>query len=227
MIHKIYMALMLLYIIVLMLHNISLMRKLGKERHAAKDDEKGDENDDIVGKSGFVQSHLEPESDKGNKSEQSEQKADIFAGDKSSARVPNEELDELFSQEQEQFDIDVKLEYENEQSLDLEDESEEVKGASQNALATGVSFEELCTMVQTVKSDETSSPQVRISAGNTLLEIRNTDMFERLVSESTKSKDRVNRLIEDSLTAFYSRHKPTQTKKSPPIPEDFDISNYV
>jgi len=105
---------------------------------------------------------------------------------KSSAEFSEDELDEAFSntpeEENEPMDIDCPLEFEDE-----EDELPEEDAA--------VKFEDLGNAIRTVNRKDETTPQERESAGNTLLEIRQTDMFEQLVSVEPEKRQTVAELI--------------------------------
>ncbi|NDV84837.1 hypothetical protein [Bacteroides sp. 51] len=177
---------------------------------------------DIVGKSRFDLSASkplaaipEPYTATSPKSENQVENPDTFALSnevKSSAEVPPEELDEAFSdtppdEDNEPMDIDYPLEYEQTEvnEDEPEDEEEEVEGTAQAALALGVQFDDLGNMVRTVNRKDDATPEQKQKAGDTLLEIRQTDMFEQVVSGKPDAKRIVTDLIAESLSAFYER----------------------
>ena len=168
------------------------------------------------------------------KSESREEYPDTFVPSsdaKPSVEVPQEELDELFSDsydkdDNEPMDIDFSLEYEDEQG---DEEEEVVEGTAQAMLASGVRFEELGNAVRTVnRTNEATSEQKR-KAGNTLLEIRQTDMFEQLVSAKPDAKRIVTELMNESLSAFYERKgkEDGTTESSKKVPDDFNIRDFI
>ena len=201
---------------------------------------------DIVGKSRFdlraskpLPTKAEPPATGSPKSENPPENPDIFVPSeeiKPSAKVPPEELDEAFSDippddDNEPMEIDYPLEYEDteEDKYESEDEEEEIEGTAQAALASGVPFEDLGNAVRTVnKTSEATSRQKR-KAGNTLLEIRQTDMFEQLVSGKPDAKRIVTELMAESLSAFYERKdKEAETGETgKKAPDSFNIRDFA
>ena len=201
---------------------------------------------DIVGKSRFdlsaskpLISKSEPLATTSPKSENQEEKPDTFASSneiKRLAEVPPEELDEAFSdtppdEDNEPMDIDYPLEYEqtdvNED--EPEDEEEEVEGAAQAALASGVQFDDLGNMVRTVNKTDEATPEQKKKAGDTLLDIRQTDMFEQVVSGKPDAKKIVSDLMAESLSAFYElKDKEAGTTGSgKKAPDSFNIKDFA
>lgn len=196
---------------------------------------------DIVGKSRFDLSHSQPEATTSLKNEKDMEKPDIFVPSsevKPSAEVPPEELDEAFSdtppdnEDNEPMDIDIPLEYESDGDTEdetEEEETEEVEGTAQAALASGIQFEDLGNAVRTVNRKDKATPEQKQAAGNTLLEIRQTDMFEQLVSGKPDARETVTSLMAESLAAFHKRKdKETgSTGSGRKAPENFDIRNFT
>ncbi|MGE4347262.1 MAG: hypothetical protein AB7D46_07600 [Flavobacteriaceae bacterium] len=202
---------------------------------------------DIVGKSRFDLSQSKPLTSKSEplaasspKSENPTQNPDTFVPSseiKPSAEVPSEELDEAFSdtpneEDNEPMDIDYPLEYEAEESDDApedDEETEEVEGSAQAALASGVPFEDLGNAVRTVNRTDEATEEEKEAAGNTLLEIRQTDMFEQLVSEKPNVKKMVTDLMAESLTAFHRRKdkEAGNTESGKKAPADFNVRDFA
>lgn len=196
--------------------------------------------DDIVGKSKFDLSHSLPEATTNLKSEKEIENPDIFVpvSEKLVAvEVPPEEMDEAFSEtpsdeENEPMDIDVPLEYEdNETEEEPESEEEEVEGAAQAALASGVRFEDLGNAVRAVIHKEEITQKQKEEAGRTLFEIRQTDMFEQLVSGKPDRVSTVTEYMDAHLSAFYrrldARNTETGNNSGKKVPADFDIRNFA
>jgi hypothetical protein len=173
---------------------------------------------DIVGKSHFNLREAKPLAAKSEplaagpaKSENPVENTDTFVPPnevKPSAKVPPEELDEVFSdtppgEENKPMDIDYPLEYETPE--ENEEETEEVEGTAQAALASGVPFEDLGNAVRTVNQSDKATPEQKRKAGNTLLEIRQTDLFEQVVSGKPDAKRIVTDLMAESLADFHRR----------------------
>lgn len=144
---------------------------------------------------------------------------------KPSAAVASEELDEVFSDTPPQdglIDIYYPLEYE------LDDETEELEGTAQAAFASGVLFEDLGNAVRTVNRTKEATSVQKIQAGDTLLEIRRTDMFEQLVSKPD-ARATVTELMNASLSAFYQRKDKEDGKagNGRKAPDSFDIRDFA
>lgn len=192
----------------------------------------------IIGKSKFTLSHSLPEATTSSGNEIMKRKANIFDlpnGTKVPAKVPPEELDETFSntslpdEDNEPMDIDYPLEYETDEGEPEEEETEEVEGAVKGALASGVRFEDLGNVVYTVTRKEKATGEQRKAAGNTLLEIRRTDMFEQLVSEKPDRRETVTSLIAESLAAFHRRKDKEAGNKGSgkTVPGSFNIRDFI
>ncbi|MDH6355847.1 hypothetical protein M2132_002197 [Dysgonomonas sp. PH5-45] len=201
---------------------------------------------DIVGKSRFDLSASkplaaipEPHTATSPKSENQVENPDTFAPSneiKRSAEVPPEELDEAFSdtppdEDNEPMDIDYPLEYEQTDvnENEPEDEEEEVEGTAQAALASGVQFDDLGNMVRTVNRKDEATDEQKKKAGNTLLEIRQTDMFEQVVSGKPDAKRIVTDLMAESLSAFYERKdkEAGTTGNGKKAPDSFNIRDFA
>ena len=198
---------------------------------------------DIVGKSKFDKSALTPLATKSKPLAANSQKSDnaadipnIFASENEinpTAEVSSEELDETFSDtpsdETELMDIDYPLEYETEDEAVEDEETEEVEGMVQAALASGVQFEDLGNAVRTVANKEKASSEQKQAAGNTLLEIRQTDMFEQLVSGKPDVKETVSQLMAESLAAFHRRKdkEAGNSGSGKKVPDNFNIRDFA
>lgn len=211
--------------------------------------ETGQIKTDIVGKSRFDLSTSKPLTAKSKplaatppKSENREENPDTFVLPnevKPSAEVPPEELDEAFSdtppdEDNEPMDIDYPLEYETEESNeneteDEEEETEEVEGTAQAALASGVQFDDLGNAVRTVNKTDEATPEQKQRAGDTLLDIRKTDMFEQVVSSKPDAKRIVSDLMAESLADF-NRRKDKEAgadENAKKAPDNFNIRDFA
>ncbi len=211
--------------------------------------ETGQVKTDIVGKSQFdltaskpLSSKQEPLTASPPESENRQENPDTFVPtdeEKSSAEVPPEELDEAFSdtspEDNEPMDIHYPLDYQSRESDNEEpedggeDEEEEVAGTAQAALASGVPFEDLGNAVRTVNKADEATAEQKQRAGNTLLEIRQTDMFEQVVSGKPDAKRIVTSLMAESLADFH-RRKDTETGAggdSRKAPDHFNVRDFA
>ncbi len=202
---------------------------------------------DIVGESHFnlksskpLTVNAEPLNSNLSKTEKEKEKADIFAlpyEGESTVKVSPDKLDETFSEtpsgdDNEPMDIDYPIEYETESRSEedlAEEETEVIEGMARAMLASGVRFEDLGNMVRTVSWTDRATSQQRQKAGETLLEIRRSDLFEQLVSGKPDAKRIVTELMAESFAAFYER-KDRETGilgNATKIPDDFNIIDFV
>lgn len=246
---KIFITVVVLYALFVAIYLLRL--KIGKRRRkniigeGSTIQETGRLKSDIVGKSQFdlnaakpLTAKSEPLAASSSKMENQQEIPDTFVPPnevKSSPEVPQEELDEAFSdtppdEDNEPMDIDYSLEYEADENEDEpEDEDEEVEGTAQAALASGVQFDDLGNMVRTVNRKDEATPEQKKKAGDTLLEIRQTDMFEQVVSGKPDAKRIVTDLMAESLSAFYERKdKEAGTMGSEKkAPDTFNIRDFA
>ena len=246
---KIFITVVVLYALFVAIYLLRL--KIGKRRRkniigeGSTIQETGRLKSDIVGKSQFdlnaakpLTAKSEPLAASSSKMENQQEIPDTFVPPnevKSSPEVPQEELDEAFSdtppdEDNEPMDIDYSLEYEADENEDEpEDEDEEVEGTAQTALASGVQFDDLGNMVRTVHRKDEATPEQKKKAGDTLLEIRQTDLFEQVVSGKPDAKRIVTDLMAESLPAFYERKdKEAGTMGSEKkAPDTFNIRDFA
>lgn len=161
--------------------------------------------------------------------------------EKPPAEVPLEELDEAFSDTPPEegnlpMDIDYMLEYETEKrnedepdNGEEEEETEEVEGMAAAALASGVQFEDLGNVIRTVNGADKATREQRQKAGNTLLEMRQTDMFEQIVTGKPDARKIVTDLISETLTAFHRKKdkEAGNTGSGRKAPESFNIKDFA
>ena len=208
--------------------------------------ETGNLKTDIVGKSKYEKSATTPLLSKSkplattsHENEKGIENPDTFAPAnevKPSAEVPPEELDEAFSdtppdEDNELLDIDYPLEYDSDEpdgTDDEEEETEEVEGTAQAALASGVQFNDLGNAVRTINRTKEATPKEKKAAGDTLLEIRQTDMFEQLVSKPD-ARETVTMLMNASLSAFHKRKdkEAGNTGSGRKAPDSFDMRDFA
>lgn len=205
--------------------------------------ETGNLKTDIVGKSKYEKaattpllSKSKPLATTSHENEKGIENPNTFAPAnevKPSAEVPPEELDEAFSdtppdEDNEPLEIDYPLEYEPDGTDDEEEETEEVEGTAQAALASGVQFEDLGNAVRTVNRTKEATQKEKKAAGDTLLEIRQTDMFEQLVSKPD-ARETVTLLMNASLSAFHKRKdkEAGNTRSGRKAPDSFDMRDFA
>lgn len=200
---------------------------------------------DIVGKSKFAGNLSTPTASKStpltatsSENEKGTEKPDTFVPPnevKPSAEVPPEELDEVFSdtppddEDNKPMDIHYPLEYDSDETDDEEEETEEMEGMAGAALASGVQFEDLGNAVRTVNRTEEATPQQKKAAGDTLLEMRQTDMFEQLVASKPDARETVTSLMSESMAAFHERkdREAGNTRNGRKAPDSFDMRDFA
>lgn len=204
----------------------------------------------IIGKSRFVlppRCQPTPVATIGSGNVESEEKADIFAPGnvpQHPRQIPPEKLDEVFGAppegERNEADdiisplIEVPLaDYEADMDADMnmDDENEaESQPPAGRSLAKGVRFEKIGEAYRTVVHDTPLTHEKQQDVGQTLLGLKQTDMFEAIVSAHPDGNDKVTNLIDAYLTEF-QRKVAVRNAGSPspqaPVPEGFDVRSYV
>ena len=154
-------------------------------------------------------------------------------------QIPSEELDEVFGEvpageQNEPLDIYYPL-YEESfpdteaEEPDDEDETEELPLLGRS-LAQGVSFEQMGEVYRHVVHDPPITDYQKEETGRLLLGLKETDMFEAIVSGCPDGNDRVKNLIDTYLSAFHRRMAAEAAESSSPqgvVPEGFDVRDYV
>ncbi len=199
---------------------------------------------EIIGKSRFVLDRRRslPQAAVAAKTEKGIEKEDIFAPASASEhprQIPPEDLDEVFGdvpagERNEPLDIYYPL-YEESfpdteaEEPDDEDETEELPLPGRS-LAQGVSFEQMGEVYRHVVHDPPITDYQKEETGRLLLGLKETDMFEAIVSGCPDGNDRVKNLIDTYLSAFH-RRMVAEAAESPSsqgaVPDGFDVRNYV
>ena len=199
---------------------------------------------EIIGKSRFVldRRRLQPQAAAAAETEKSIEKGDIFAPasvPEHPRQIPPEDLDEVFGnvpagEQNEQLDIYYPL-YEESfpdteaEEPDDEDGTEELPLLG-HSLAQGVSFEQMGEVYRHVVHDPPITDEQKEETGCLLLGLKETDMFEAIVSGCPDGNDKVKHLIDTYLSAFHRRMAAEAAESSSPqgaVPDGFDVRNYV
>ena len=204
----------------------------------------------IVGKSLYVlpsRRQPTPTTATGSETEKGEEKADIFAPERSvehPRQIPQEKMDAVFETppaeesnepdpegipfiEQEVSDYEADMDEEMDREEEEEAESQPPAGRS---LAKGVRFEQIGEVYRTVSREAEPTEEKKQRVGRTLVELEQTDMFEAIVSASTEGAGKVYELMDSYLKAYYRRIAERAVESPPPqitVPEDFDVQHYV
>lgn len=139
-------------------------------------------------------------------------------------QIPPEDLDEVFGEvpageQNEPLDIYYPL-YEESfpdteaEEPDDEDETEELPLLGRS-LAQGVSFEQMGEVYRHVVHDPPITDYQKEETGRLLLGLKETDMFEAIVSGCPDGNDRVKNLIDTYLSAFHRRMGRRGLRKAP------------
>lgn len=199
---------------------------------------------EIIGKSRFVLDRRRslPQAAVAAQTEKGIEKEDIFAPasvPEHPRQIPPEDLDEVFGdvpdgEHNEPLDIYYPL-YEESfpdteaDEPDDEDETEELPLLGRS-LAQGVSFEQMGEVYRHVVHDPPITDEQKEETGRLLLGLKETDMFEAIVSGCPDGNDKVKHLIDTYLSAFH-RRMAAETAESPSaqgvVPEGFDVRDYV
>lgn len=98
------------------------------------------------------------------------------------------------------------------------------------SLAQGVSFEQMGEVYRHVVHDPPITDEQKEETGRLLLGLKETDMFEAIVSGCPDGNDKVKHLIDTYLSAFH-RRMAAEAAESPSsqgaVPDGFDVRNYV
>lgn len=143
-------------------------------------------------------------------------------------QVPDEELDEMFDdappegETNDPMDIEISMDYE-------EDEEDTPERIPSGTVASGVSFEDMCTAVKVLNQPKgTVSEQEERQAGRTLSELQHTDVMQQIVSSEPKKTDRVSELISLHLDAFRKQQgEPEEETEIGYIPDSFGMNDIV
>jgi hypothetical protein len=198
--------------------------------------------DDIIGKSTFVMRHSMPQAATAENQKNGTEKEDSFAASsetKPPVKVPDDELDETFSHNRDDnqpMNISVPLEYENDDEYNPEDDQQDSWLAVNTSLAEGSTLEEMGATVRTIVHYNKATLPEKEQAGTTLLEIRQTDMFEQLVQSAPGREDQVSQAINLHLADFYRRmaekdkkdeNNENENAGKSEVPADFDMKDFV
>ena len=189
--------------------------------------------------------HSRPQAAVESETEKVTEKADIFVPTnvpEHPRQIPPEDLDEVFGvapegEPNEPLEIDFPLYDESFPDADAEepdydedeDDTEELPLLGRS-LAQGVSFEQMGEAYRHVVHDPPSTDEQREETGRVLLGLKQTDMFEVIVSGRPDGNDRVKSLIDTYLSAFHRRMSERSAESPSPqgsVPTGFDVREFV
>ncbi|WP_305155424.1 hypothetical protein [uncultured Alistipes sp.] len=199
---------------------------------------------EIIGKSRFVldRRRSQPQAAVAAGTEKGAEKEPIFAPasvPEHPRQIPPEDLDEVFGdapagEDNEPLDIYYPLYDEpfpdtEAEEPDDEDDTEELPLLGRS-LAQGVSFEQMGDAYRHVVHDPPITDEQKEETGRVLLGLKETDLFEAIVSGCPDGNDRVKNLIDTYLSAFHRRMTAAGAESLSPqgaVPDGFDVRDYV
>lgn len=201
--------------------------------------------EDIIGKSKFDIRQSRTEATTLINSEKENENASIFVEKeekKTSAAIPLDKLDEVFSTDNktEENSDEINLEIENtppefepdndsEEIDETESEEEDTEGRTGVSMALGLDFNNLASMVRTVETPDNATSEEKEEAGRVLVEIRKTDMFEQVVSGEPKKKVVISSLMDDYFAAFHRKQHEAGELEEPTVraPKEFEVRKFA
>lgn len=194
-----------------------------------------DDDEEIMGKSHFVLSQPQPHTDTVLETEKVIEKEDTFVPPNElqpSGVIPNEQLDETFSDTQQPIDIEVTMEYEEEKEVDFDEEAEELRElmGRDADLAGGFSYDEMKSTAMTIEDKEATN-EAEIQAGEVLHKTETTQIHEQLISGDAERASRVAYLIDLHLEQYNKKVTDKENRGSSGGEDEhykmFDITNYI
>jgi hypothetical protein len=163
------------------------------------------------------------------KSENQPENASIFAAgnEKKDSVIPPEELGEVFAEDVNPDDLDIEPDANETDSDDEPDADEEAEEIRQSAgeiegYAEGFTYDELATAIH-----DTDKPEAMTKATlETLRNLSQTDMFEKLVSGDTDRAARIASILDRSEQSLASQDEDAADDKNDEY-KDFDIGQFL
>lgn len=234
-----------LFILLYLLRERMLKRKKNAAKKMAFNPFRSTPKEDIVGKSKFDLRHSLPQATTLTNSEKWIENASIFAEakeKKTPAAIPLDQLDAVFSNgdlsDENSNEINLAIEnthpefepeYDDEDVDEEETEGADTEGRAGVSFAQGLDFNDLAGMIRTVNNDGEASADEREEAGRVLVEMRQTDMFEQVVSEKPQKKVVVSTLMDEYFAAFHRKKREAGETDEPAIkaPKEFDVRSFA
>ena len=231
-----------LFVVLYLLRERMLKRRKNAMKKPAFNSFRAAPKEDIIGKSKFDLRQSRTEATTLTNNEKEKENASIFVEEeekRTSAEIPLDKLDEVFSKDDlsDKDSNEINLEIENtppefepdndSEEIDEEETEEDTEGRAGVSMASGLDFNNLANMMQTVETPDNATSEEKEEAGRVLVEIRKTDMFEQVVSGEPKKKVIVSSLMDDYFSAFQRKQRETEEIVEPTIkaPTDFNVRN--
>lgn len=140
-----------------------------------------------------------------------------------SATIPSDELDEAFSSD-EKFDIDVAMEVDDD-IIDEDVEAEELITLT-GGLASGVSVEQMSSVVETLMKPLATIKEQEQTA-EVIEKVRTTEMMQQVVNSIPNGELKVKQILmacEQRLERVRPKPKAIKSNK---LPDDFRLEDYI
>lgn len=232
----------ILFVVFYLLRERMLKRRKNAAKKTAFNPFRVAPKEDIIGKSKFDLRQSRTEATTLTNNEKEKENASIFVEEeekKTSATIPLDKLDEVFSKDDlsDKDSNEINLEIENtppefepdndSEEIDEAETEEDTEGRAGVSMASGLDFNNLANMMQTVETPDNATSEEKEEAGRVLVEIRKTDMFEQVVSGEPKKKVVVSSLMDDYFSAFQRKQREAEEIVEPTVkaPTDFNVRN--
>lgn len=233
----------ILFVVFYLLRERILKRRKNAAKKTAFNPFRATLKEDIIGKSKFDLRQSRTEATTLINNEKEKENASIFVEEeekKTSATIPLDKLDEVFSKDDlsDKDSNEINLEIENtppefepdndsEEIDEEETDEEDTEGRAGVSMASGLDFNNLASMMRTVETPDNATSEEKEEAGRVLVEIRKTDMFEQVVSGKPKKKVVVSSLMDDYFSAFQRKQREAEEIVEPTVkaPTDFNVRN--
>jgi hypothetical protein len=193
------------------------------------------DTDDVIIPSRYVsglQRQPQPTPSTSVKPENQTEKGNTFASEsgKTSAVIPPEVLDEVFSRPPEPMAIDYPLDRVEDEPKDeatgepdADEEAEELRQSlgRDAALADGFTYEQMAQAIETVDSPEEGKAQ---AAGEVLYSLEKTDLFEQLVSSDEAKAARIKSAIDRHVQSILPEETDEDSNNEY---NNFDIADFL
>jgi|GEM_PF-1100304 len=155
--------------------------------------------DDVMGKTKTQLSHVVTNDDSLRQIEKPVEIVPTFATSNEilkSARMNDYELESAFSDSPEPMDLDIECEYDEAESESHEEEDDIncFIGDELTGLATGIRYDEMENLIRVMQQDR-ALPAAELSAVNTIQKLNQTELFQDMVSQIDRSKERVTEML--------------------------------
>ncbi|KAA6300751.1 MAG: hypothetical protein EZS26_003116 [Candidatus Ordinivivax streblomastigis] len=225
-------VLLIIIISLYLIYRLSFPKQAEKPQGAETPLSKLPDGYEAVVKSRFVlpsQSNSKQHDDRKEDSDKQDEKADIFAAgnEKKNAVISPEELGEVFDEDVNPEELDIEPdenEADEEPASDADEEAEEIRqsvGAIEG-YAGGFTYDELATVIHEAEKPGTMTEAVM----ETLRDLSQTDMFEKLVSGDTDRAVRIASVLDRSEQSLAGQNEDATDDKDNEY-GNFDIANFL